>query len=241
MDGGHPARLCARGRELCKRRDGPGVGADRAVASGRGGRTAADDLPAAGLNALFYLLQTGCQWRMLPRDFPPHSTVYGYFRAWIVAGVWAHLHDVLYRRPRELEGRDESPTAVIIDSQSVKTGAEAHEMVGFDAGKRIKGRKRHLVTDTLGLMLRVEIHSAGIQDRDGAALVFDRITRRFPFLERFFPDAGYPGPRRRARRHNRAGPLPNRHDQANGPTDRTLPRLLSQTLRACLRRPLTAA
>ena len=141
----------------------------------------------------------------------------------------------------ELEGRDESPTAVIIDSQSVKTGAEAHEMVGFDAGKRIKGRKRHLVTDTLGLMLRVEIHSAGIQDRDGAALVFDRITRRFPFLERFFPDAGYPGPRRRARRHNRAGPLPNRHDQANGPTDRTLPRLLSQTLRACLRRPLTAA
>ena len=147
------------------------------------------------VNAVFYLLQTGCQWRMLPRDFPPRSTVYGYFRAWIAAGVWAHLHDVLYRRTRDLEGREESPSAAIIDSQSVKTGADAREMVGFDAGKRVKGRKRHLVTDMLGLMLRVEVHSAGVQDRDGAALVLDRITRRFPFIERFFADAGYQGPR----------------------------------------------
>jgi transposase len=147
------------------------------------------------VNAIFYLLQTGCQWRMLPRDFPPRSTVYGYFRAWIAAGVWARLHDVLYRRSRELEGREESPTAAIIDSQSVKTSAEAREMVGYDAGKRIKGRKRHLVTDTLGLMLRIEVHSASVQDRDGAALVLDRITRRFPFLERIFADAGYQGPR----------------------------------------------
>ena len=147
------------------------------------------------VDAIFYLLQAGCQWRMLPRDFPPRSTVYGYFRAWIVAGVWAHVHDVLYRRTRELEGRDESPTAAIIDSQSVKTGPEAREMVGYDAGKRVKGRKRHLVTDTLGLMLRVEVHSASVQDRDGAALVLDRITRRFPFLERIFADAGYQGPR----------------------------------------------
>jgi transposase len=131
----------------------------------------------------------------LPRDFPPRSTVYRYFRAWIAAGVWAHVHDVLYRRTRGLEGRDESPTAAIIDSQSVKTGAEAREMVGYDAGKRIKGRKRHLVTDTLGLMLRIEVHSAGVQDRDGAGLVLDRITRRFPFLERIFADAGYQGPR----------------------------------------------
>ena len=86
-------------------------------------------------NAIFYLLQAGCQWRMLPRDFPPRSTVYGYFRAWITGGVWARVHDVLYRRSRELEGRDESPTAAIIDSQSVRTGAEAREMVGFDAGR----------------------------------------------------------------------------------------------------------
>jgi transposase len=147
------------------------------------------------VDAIFYLLQAGCQWRMLPRDFPPRSTVYGYFRAWIAAGVWAHVHDVLYRRTRELEGREESPTAAIIDSQSVKTSAEAREMVGYDAGKRVKGRKRHLVTDTLGLMLRIEVHSASVQDRDGAALVLDRITRRFPFLERIFADAGYQGPR----------------------------------------------
>lgn len=147
------------------------------------------------VNAIFYLLQAGCQWRMLPRDFPPRSTVYGYFLAWTRAGVWARVHDVLYRRTRELEGRDESPSAAIIDSQSVKTGAEARGSVGFDAGKRVKGRKRHIVTDTLGLLLRIEVHSAGMQDRDGAALVLDRITRRFPFLERFFADAGYQGPR----------------------------------------------
>jgi transposase len=132
---------------------------------------------------------------MLPRDFPPRSTVHGYFRNWIAAGVWAHVHDVLYRRSRDLEGREESPSAAIIDSQSIKTGAEAREMVGFDAAKRVKGRKRHLVTDMPGLMLRVEVHSAGMQDRDGAALVLDRITRRFPFIERFFADAGYQGPR----------------------------------------------
>jgi transposase len=147
------------------------------------------------VDAIFYLLQAGCQWRMLPRDFPPRSTVYGYFRAWITAGVWTHVHDVLYRQTRDLEGRDESPTAAIIDSQSVKTGPEAREMVGYDAGKRVKGRKRHLVTDTLGLVLRIEVHSASVQDRDGAVLVLDRITRRFPFLERIFADAGYQGPR----------------------------------------------
>jgi transposase len=147
------------------------------------------------VNAIFYLLQTGCQWLMLPRDFPPRSTVYGYFCAWIAAGVWARVHDVLYRRSRDLEGREERPTAAIIDSQSVRSGAEAREMVDYDAGKRVKGRKRHLLTDTLGLVLRIENHSAGVQDRDGAALVLDRITRRFPFLERVFADAGYQGPR----------------------------------------------
>jgi transposase len=147
------------------------------------------------VNAVFYLLQTGCQWRMLPKDFPPRSTVYGYFRSWIAGGIWAHIHDVLYRRSRDLEGREESPSAAIIDSQSVKTGAEAREMVGFDAAKRVKGRKRHLATDMLGLMLRIEVHSAGVQDRDGAALVLEHITRRFPFIEKFFADAGYQGSR----------------------------------------------
>ncbi len=147
------------------------------------------------VNAVFYLLQSGCQWRMLPRDFPPRSTVYGYFRRWRADGTWARIHDALYRSCRDLEGRAESPSAAIIDSQTMKTGPDARDTVGFDAGKRIKGRKRHLVTDMLGLMLRVEVHSAGIQDRDGAAMALARITRRFPFIERFFADAGYQGPR----------------------------------------------
>ena len=147
------------------------------------------------LNAIFYLLQSGCQWRMLPRDFPPRSTVYGYFRRWRDDGTWARVHDALYRRCRNLEGREESPSAAILDSQSVKTGPDARNEVGFDAGKKIKGRKRHLLCDTLGLMMRIEVHSAGVQDRDGAALLFDRIATRFPFVERFFADAGYQGPR----------------------------------------------
>ena len=94
-----------------------------------------------------------------------------------------HVHEVLYRGSREPEARAESATAAIIDSQSVRTSAGAREMGGFDAGKRVKGRKRHLVNDTLGLMLRIEVHSAGAQDRDGAALVLDRITGRLPFVE----------------------------------------------------------
>ena len=147
------------------------------------------------VDAIVYLLQTGCQWRMLPREFPPRSTVYGYFRAWRADGSWTRIHDALYRRCRDLEGREESPSAAIIDSQSVKTGPDAREAVGFDAGKKVKGRKRHLMCDTLGLMMRIKVHSAGVQDRDGAALVFERIVSRFPFIERFFADAGYQGPR----------------------------------------------
>ncbi len=147
------------------------------------------------VNAIFYLLQTGCQWRMIPMDFPPRSTVYGYFRRWMRDGTWGRIHDALYRGCRDLEGRDESPSVAIIDSQSTKTGPDARDSVGFDAGKKIKGRKRHLITDTLGLMLRVQVHSAGIQDRDGAVRLFERITQRFPFIERFFADAGYQGPR----------------------------------------------
>lgn len=147
------------------------------------------------VNAIFYLLQTGCQWRMIPVDFPPRGTVYGYFRRWLRDGTWARIHEVLCRRCRDLEGREESPSAAIIDSQSSKTGPDARDCVGFDAGKKVKGRKRHMVTDTLGLMLRVKVHSAGVQDRDGAAALFERITQRFPSIERFFADAGCQGSR----------------------------------------------
>lgn len=149
----------------------------------------------AVVDAIFYLLQSGCQWDLLPKDFPPKSTVHHYFKRFEHDGTWAQVHDVLYRQTRDLEGRQESPSYAIIDSQSAKTGSDAREMVGFDAGKKIKGRKRHILVDTLGLILKCEVHSAGIQDRDGAALVFDKLTARFPFIEVICGDGGYQGPR----------------------------------------------
>ena len=121
----------------------------------------ADDLPATGGERDLLPAAAGCQWRMLPREFPPRSTVYGYFRAWIAAGVWAHVHDVLYRRTRTWRGREERPDRG--DHRQPKRqepAPKSREMIGYDAGKRMKGRKRHLVTDTLGLMLRIEVHSA---------------------------------------------------------------------------------
>lgn len=146
------------------------------------------------VNAIFYLLQSGCQWDMLPGDFPPWQTVYGYFRSWRKNGTWQRVHDALYVAVRDLEGREASPALAMMDSQSSKTGPDARENVGYDAGKKIKGRKRHIVVDTLGLLLKAEVHSAGIQDRDGAGLVLDKITNRFPFLEKIVADGGYAGP-----------------------------------------------
>lgn len=149
----------------------------------------------AVIDGIFYVLQNGCSWANLPKDFPPTSTVFWYFRRFSEDGTLSRIHNALYERCRDLEGKEPQPTIAIIDSQSVKTGFEARDCKGFDAGKKIKGRKRHLATDSIGLMLKVEVHSAGIQDRDGVALVFDRLTSRFPFIEKFFADAGYQGPR----------------------------------------------
>lgn len=115
---------------------------------------------------------------MLPKDFPPKITVDYYFKRFSSDGAWARIHDALYRQSRDLEGREESPSYAIIDNQSVKTGPDAGEMVEFDTGKKVKGRKRQILVDTLGLILKTEVHSAGIQDRDGAALVFDKFTGR---------------------------------------------------------------
>ena len=149
----------------------------------------------AVLDGIFHVLQNGCAWANLPRDFPPKGTVYWYFRRFTDDGTWQKLHDTLYVNCRELEGKEPQPTLAIIDSQSVKSGFEAHECTGFDAGKKINGRKRHLATDSIGLMLKVEVHSAAIQDRDGVALVFKRLMQRFPFIEKFLADGGYQGPR----------------------------------------------
>jgi putative transposase len=125
------------------------------------------------VNAIFYLQKTGCQWRMIPHGFPPRSTVFDYFDAWKKDGTWKRVHDFFRRKVRRLDGRRGQPSAAIIDSQSVKSSDVADD-AGYDAGKKIKGRKRHLLVDTLGLVLAVVVHSAAIQDRDGARLVFDR-------------------------------------------------------------------
>lgn len=158
----------------------------------RRGRKRRTDLRAV-VNAIFYALQNGCAWANLPKDFPPPSTVYFYFRRFDERGIWAKLQDALYVASRELESREPQPSAAIIDSQSVKTGPNAMGDVGFDAGKKVKGRKRHILVDTLGLLLRCDVHGANLQDRDGAVGLFDRLTVRFPFLEVFFADAAYAG------------------------------------------------
>jgi putative transposase len=144
------------------------------------------------MNAILYVLATGCQWRALPKDFPPRSTVQYYFYLWRDQRIWLRINLALVRRARAAGGRNAIPSAGVIDSQSVKT-TESGGPRGFDASKRTKGRKRHIVTDTQGFVLAVMVHAANIQDSHGAVPLLKLLRQTFPGLRHIFADRVYRG------------------------------------------------
>jgi transposase len=144
------------------------------------------------VDACNYVVRTGCAWRLLPKSFPPWRGVYKAFSRWAAAGTFEATHDRLRQQWRERIGRNLEPTAAIIDAQSTRSTAQGG-MTGFDAGKKVKGRKRHIVVDTLGLLLAVTVTSAGVQDRDAAAPVVAQARAKVPGLQKLYADAAYGG------------------------------------------------
>ena len=155
------------------------------------GRKRQVDLRAV-FNALCYLTRSGCQWRMLPKEFPAWQTVYYYFRLWRDAECFLVINDRLREKLRKGLGKQANPSAAIIDSQSVKTDEQASSK-GYDAGKKVKGRKRHILVDTLGLLLKAKVLTADVQDRDGAKMLFSEIKETMPRLQLIWADGGYRG------------------------------------------------
>ncbi len=144
------------------------------------------------INALLYLSRTGCQWRMLPHDLPEWETVYAYFSHWRGDGTWERLNRELRIEVRVSEGKDPEPSAAILNSQSVK-GTESSDQAGYDAGKKVSGIKRHVLVDTLGLLLKIMVLTADIQDRDGARTLLEKIKGFLPRLQKIWADGGYAG------------------------------------------------
>jgi putative transposase len=145
------------------------------------------------INGILYLVKSGCQWRMLPKDFPNWKLVYYYFSTWKKAGLIEHIHETLVEKIRKQHGKQEEPSVGIIDAQSVKNTLVSCEDKGFDAGKKIKGIKRHIIVDTLGLILTVVIQSASVQDRNGGIDVVQKLLENWKRIVKIFADGGYSG------------------------------------------------
>jgi putative transposase len=149
--------------------------------------------PRAVLNAVFYVLKSGCQWRMLPREFPPWKTVFHYFRMWRLEGTWERLNRAMRERLRVRLARDPQPSAGIVDSRSAKTTGVGGEQRGFDGGKKVRGRKGHLLVGTEGMVVEARVHSAKVPDQDGIRRLLEPARSRLGRLSHLWVDAGYRG------------------------------------------------